>query len=178
MRALDPEVDDIVWQAIEPLVPVPVSSCSSPAAVALPAAVRPLLPAFRSLSPLSPRQVAGREGEGRRNGTKTPDSSRRTHPPSRTGARPGEGRSEPGGPGNRGEAQRASPTGKGPRHRPRSQHEGRGGQHRRPSADRDPKNPPTHPGPRRSGRAGPAVSEDRPEAGRKAHRRPRPPTRG
>jgi hypothetical protein len=66
MRALDPEVDDIVWQAIEPLVPVPVSSCSSPAAVALPAAVRPLLPAFRSLSPLSPRQVVSAEGLGPR----------------------------------------------------------------------------------------------------------------
>jgi len=30
MRALDPEVNDIVWQAIEPLVPVPVASCSRP----------------------------------------------------------------------------------------------------------------------------------------------------
>jgi hypothetical protein len=44
------------------LAPVSVPSCSRLAAVALPAAVPPLLPAFRSLSPLSPVVALGAKG--------------------------------------------------------------------------------------------------------------------
>ena len=122
--------------------------------------------------------LVGREGEGGQTGPKTPDSRRRTPPtqPPRGNTapqRPARGE-RPRKTGQRAKGQRRQAEAQGPAKGP-----ARGARRTAPKAEhgQGPKEPTHPPGTPAERREGPAVrGGTAPEAGRKAHRRPRPPT--
>jgi hypothetical protein len=109
----------------------------------------------------------GREGEGDRNGPKTPDN---THPPTHPRARPARGRArtEPARNGGKPGRQEAPTANRGrPRDTPGSAAQTGTAPRGRKEREKEPTHPPTHPGPRRRGREGPAVKAGRLGAGRR-----------